>query len=117
MKAAACFEDIKPIDDELKKRCAMTKRKRGLFKKAIEMSILCEVDVFVCLFDRNRQKIFELNSEEDFDIQILSHMLDKVNKHQFKCKKFTNKDYDSFKIDKKIDIFGDSDAEHDSEAN
>ena len=54
MKAGACFEDINPIEDELKKRCTMTKRKRGLFKKAIELSILCQVDIFICLFDRQR---------------------------------------------------------------
>lgn len=80
MKAGACLEDIIPISDELKRRCAMTKRKRGLFKKAIELSILCQVDIFICLFDRNRQKIIELNSDKDFDIQIVSHMLDSVNK-------------------------------------
>ena len=73
--------EIHPIQDELKRRCAMTKRKRGLFKKAIELSSLCNVDIFFCIFDRNRQKFFELSSDEDFDIQIISHMLDKVNRH------------------------------------
>ena len=68
IKTGARFEDLKPVDDELKRRCAMTKRKRGLFKKAIELSTLCQVDIFLCLFDRNRQKVFELRSDEDFDI-------------------------------------------------
>jgi histidinol phosphatase-like enzyme len=57
------INEIIPIQDELKRRCAMTKRKRGLFKKAIELSSLCNVDIFVCVFDRNRQKIFELSSD------------------------------------------------------
>ena len=74
----------------------MSKRKRGLFKKAIELSILCDLDVFICLFDREKQKIFELNSEPDFDVRVISHMLDNVNKHQFKCHKFSNEDLESF---------------------
>jgi MADS-box transcription factor len=54
IKTGARYEDLKPVEDELKRRCTMTKRKRGLFKKAIELSKLCEVDIFICLFDRNR---------------------------------------------------------------
>ena len=46
--------ELAPIKDELKRRCAMTKRKRCLFKKAIELSSLCDIDVFFCIFDRNR---------------------------------------------------------------
>ena len=58
----------------------LSKRKRGLFKKAIELSILCDLDMFICILDREKQKIFELNSEPDFDARVIAHMLDRVNK-------------------------------------
>ena len=43
-----------PITDKLRKKVTLSKRKRGLFKKAIELSILCELDVFICCLDREK---------------------------------------------------------------
>ena len=57
---------------------------------------MCQVDVFLCIFDRKNQKVYELNSSDDFDSQIVSHMLDKVNRQQFKFETYTNEDYDQF---------------------
>ena len=42
--------------------------KKNLFKKAIELSVLTGVDIFIVVFDRDRQKMYELNSSADFDI-------------------------------------------------
>jgi uncharacterized LabA/DUF88 family protein len=79
MKSAANFSDLVKISDDRKRKVTISKRKRGLFKKAIEMSMLCGLDIFMVVFDKEKQKIFELNSDTDFDIQIVSHLLDKVN--------------------------------------
>ena len=79
MKPAANFTDLNRISNNTKRKVTISKRKRGLIKKAIELSMLGGLDVFMCIFDRDRQKIFELNSDTDFDIQIVSHLLDKVN--------------------------------------
>jgi uncharacterized LabA/DUF88 family protein len=79
MKPAANFSELTKISDDKKRKVTISKRKRGLFKKAIEMSMLGGLDIFMVIFDKDKQKIFELNSDTDFDIQIVSHLLDKIN--------------------------------------
>ena len=75
----------------------MSKRKNDLFQKGIQLSSMCQVDVFVCIFDRKKQKVYELTSSDDFDSQIVSHILDPVNRQQFKHETYTNEDLDQFK--------------------
>ena len=43
-----------PITDFKKKKVTMSKRKRCLMKKAIELSIMCEVDIYMCIFDKDK---------------------------------------------------------------
>ena len=43
-----------PSKDNLRKKVTLSKRKRGLFKKAIELSILCDIDLFICILDREK---------------------------------------------------------------
>jgi hypothetical protein len=45
------------IQCPLKRRVTISKRKKGVFKKAIELSLLCGLDMFMCVFDRETQKI------------------------------------------------------------
>ena len=79
MKPAANLSDLVKISDDRRRKVTISKRKRGLLKKVIEMSMLGGLDIFMVIFDKDKQKIFELNSDTDFDIQIVSHLLDKVN--------------------------------------
>ena len=76
------------------------KRKRGIFKKAIELSSLCGLEVFLVIFDAEYQVLYEMKSQEDFDSQVVSHMLDKTTRQQFKFKQFTSDDYAEFSLEK-----------------
>ena len=71
---------IKFIENIPKRKVTASKRKRGLIKKAIELSEMCGLDIFMLIFDKERQKIVSLSSREDFDVDVVSHMLDKVNR-------------------------------------
>lgn len=46
--------DLKYIEDNNKRKVTITKRKRGLFKKVIELSVLCGLDIFMVLFDKEK---------------------------------------------------------------
>jgi hypothetical protein len=55
---------IEKIKNERIRQVTFYKRKKGLLKKAMELSLLCEVKVFLCIVDKNdRMMIF--SSEED----------------------------------------------------
>ena len=68
--------------------------------------MMCGLDIFMVIFDKEKQKFIQLNSDQDFDSDVVSHMLDKVNRQQFQSKIFTNKDFADFLIEK---------PEHDNE--
>ena len=40
---------------------------------------MCGLEIFIVVFDPEHQKIFELNSQADFDVKLIDHMLDKAN--------------------------------------
>lgn len=67
--------EIKPLTDDRNRTVTFTKRKAGLFKKAHELSILCEVDVSVIIIGRNH-KIYEYSSDKT------SEVLDKYTRNQ-----------------------------------
>ena len=51
-------------------------------------------------FDKHKQKLIEFWSDEDFDCDVVHHILDKVNRQQFHHKSFSNRDFPSFLLDK-----------------
>lgn len=42
------------------------KRKRGLIKKAMELSMLCDQHISIVIFDKSKQKMVVYSSSEDF---------------------------------------------------
>ena len=43
-----------------------SKRKKGLIKKAIELSSLCGQDIYLIIFDKEKQKLVEFKSNIEF---------------------------------------------------
>ena len=86
-------DQIKFIEDDRKRRVAYSKRKRGILKKAMELSSMCSVDIFMVIFDRKMQKFVEYRSTEDFNSKICNQITSNARKKFLTFQYVTNKDY------------------------
>jgi hypothetical protein len=80
------FEIIEKIINDNSRKCSYTKRTKGLLKKGIELSILCEQTVVIYIHDKIRNRVIHYCNDENFDI------LDLFN-NDFDREFITNKDY------------------------
>jgi len=55
--------DIRPIPEGRKRQVTFMKRKTGLLKKAMELSILCQCDMAVVIFNHNG-KLYDYGSTD-----------------------------------------------------
>uniref|UniRef100_A0A6N2MI71 MADS-box domain-containing protein n=1 Tax=Salix viminalis TaxID=40686 RepID=A0A6N2MI71_SALVM len=73
---------IKKIDNVTARQVTFSKRRRGLFKKAEELSVLCDAEVAVIIFSATG-KLFEYSSSSMKDVlaryNLHSNNLDKIN--------------------------------------
>lgn len=58
---------IKKIDNATARQVTFSKRRRGLFKKAEELSVLCDADVAVIIFSATG-KVFEFSSSRSLSL-------------------------------------------------
>ena len=52
------------IADKNTRNVCYNKRKKGLIKKAMVLSILCEQDIYLVIFDRHLDKLVLFTSEQ-----------------------------------------------------
>ena len=71
------LESISLIMDKNSRNVTYCKRKRGLVKKAIELSKLCNQYVYMVIFDKEKQRMIEYNSNLDFDYRVINLLADK----------------------------------------
>ncbi|OIS96004.1 mads-box transcription factor 1 [Nicotiana attenuata] len=62
--------EIKRIGDKNSRQVTFSKRRKGLLKKAKELSILCDADVAVVVFS-NRGRLYDFYSTNRFLIKSL----------------------------------------------
>ena len=94
---------IKKIEDKKRSQITYYKRKKGLIKKAMELSLLCDVNVFLVIVDKkDRLSITSSkNSVEDF---IKKYIVD-INNIKVK-ETFTLQDYNKiFEKEKEIQFY------------
>ena len=68
-------DDLTYISDKKRRDVSYCKRKRGLIKKIIELSNLCHHDIYLCIFEKEKQKIVEYRTDVEFNHQIISGLL------------------------------------------
>ena len=59
---------MQPIGDAKQRRVTYNKRKRGLLKKAIELSTLCETDIMMVILDKKHRTMVEFNSSDNINL-------------------------------------------------
>jgi MADS-box transcription factor len=94
---------IQPITDERNRKVTFVKRKAGLFKKAHELAVLCQVDLAVIILGKNHTKFYEYTSVEIGDL--LENFKNDDVGHDVK----TPEDYGDYKLMSRVgQIAGDS---------
>ena len=95
--------EISKIKNKLTSQITYYKRKKGLIKKAMELSLLCEVDIFLVIIDKKGRLSITCsqNSIEDFIKKNIININNKIVKETY-----TLKDYNKiFGKEKEIDSF------------
>mgnify|MGYP000928159500 CR=1 FL=1 len=61
------IEVFAKIADRNSRNVTYNKRKKGLIKKAMELSILCDQEVYLAIFDKEKKKLVLYTSDEKLD--------------------------------------------------
>ncbi|XP_009631750.1 MADS-box protein JOINTLESS isoform X1 [Nicotiana tabacum] len=87
---------IKKIDNATARQVTFSKRRRGLFKKAEELSVLCDADVALIIFS-STGKLFDYSSSSMKEIlerhNLLSKNLQKLEQPSLELQLVENSDY------------------------
>lgn len=87
------IEHIGLIRDRVSRNVTFCKRKKGLIKKAMELSLLCGQQMAMYFFDSDKSKLVIYNSSSDFDVKKISLLLNgPFSKNDF-YEEYTNDDY------------------------
>lgn len=85
------LDKIEEILDPNIKKVTLCKWKRGLIKKAIELSIMCQQTIFIYILDKRTQRMIHYMSDESEDIV---NLFNKEAKREF----YSNIDYKKFGV-------------------
>lgn len=72
---------IEKIKNDRIRQVTFYKRKKGLLKKAMELSLLCESKVFLCIVDKNDRKMI-FSSEPDINLFKEKYLNDHLNSQE-----------------------------------
>ena len=70
------LEVIDLIQNRNSRNVTYCKRKRGLIKKAIELSKLCGQHIYLAIFDVEKQKLVQYTSELHFSTKVVSKLVE-----------------------------------------
>ena len=62
--------------DQKARKVTYCKRKRGLLKKAVELSRICNQKIHISIFDENSKRLVQFNSHSDFNPEYVTKLLD-----------------------------------------
>ena len=66
---------ISPISNPVQKRNTKSKRTKVLIKKSRELSILCNLDINVSIYDRSINKLQQFSTKDGFTVESLYEII------------------------------------------
>ena len=80
------LDQIQLIPNLSHRKVTYCKRKKGLLKKSIELSVLCDLKVFCFIYDESQQRVIHFASDPSLNIM---DIFNKENQREY----YTNSDY------------------------
>ena len=94
------IHNFKIIDDANGRNVTYCKRKKGLIKKAMQLSMLCGQEVYLSIFDEDKQKLVVYQSSDKYDAKTVWKAENSDLKLQQFYEKYSNDNIDDMDQDK-----------------
>ena len=82
------------IQEDNRRYVTYSKRLRGMLKKCIEFSKMCDQDISMIIFDKTRQKLVQYSSDENFTPRLAASLVHENYIKMLTFKRFNNDDYE-----------------------
>ncbi|KAH9607017.1 hypothetical protein KSS87_013792 [Heliosperma pusillum] len=89
---------LKRIENKINRQVTFSKRRSGIFKKAHEISVLCDADVGLIIFS-NRGKLFEFSSDS-----CMEKVLEKYERYSYAERQLNSNDQDQTQVNWTFDF-------------
>lgn len=66
---------LEEIQDKESQRISLCKRKKGLVKKCIELSVMHNQEIFMFMFDKTQQRLVEFRSDPMMSADVAQNLL------------------------------------------
>lgn len=90
------LESYDLIKDKNSRNVTYCKRKRGLIKKAMELSTLCAQHIYLIIFDKEKQRLIEYRSHKDFDRKVVGVLAGNNFSQYIRQERYDNEHYSYF---------------------
>ena len=95
MKCRVRRKQISKLENDRDKQSTFQKRKRGVIKKAIELSMLCEQHIYLVIFDEQKQRMVEYSSHPKFHAKVVQRLVDPLLPSRMTHERYTNDDLEA----------------------